>query len=251
MSKKNIETTELQTIESIELTKIQEIELNEATDRILTIQNSIVKNKYAIAVILAEIDDKKLYQAGGFKNTVEYAQKNFDYKKSEAYTLIRVGRNFTAETLESNLPHDKVDYTLAQIEKLLPVGDKDEIEEFIKSSDITPDMTVKEISAVVKEKLGKNKAVSGQSEKEKINVYSQDENTVEELQLAYDEARNACLKFASLLTSGDAKYMFTKGMKILFKETEKGTYNFHKLEDIIDYTSFGNFSTDLNDTPLE
>lgn len=236
MSKKNIETTELQTIESIELTKIQEIELNEATDRILTIQNSIVKNKYAIAYILAEIDDKKLYQAGGFKNTVEYAQKNFDYKKSEAYTLIRVGKNFTTETLESNLPHDKVDYTLAQIEKLLPVGDKDEIEEFIKSSDITPDMTVKQISEVVKEKLGKNKADSGQSEKKKdtINVYSQDENAVEELQLAYDEARNACLKFASLLTSSDAQYMFKKGMKILFKELASGAYNYHQIEDMMD-----------------
>lgn len=125
--------------------------LNQATQKIAKISSSIRKNLYEIAIILAAVDADETYKDDGFKSAAEYAQTTFNFKKSMAYTLIRVGKEYTAPTLESNLPHeDGKDFTVSQVEKLLPLNSYQAAVELVEEGKITPEMSCKQIAKIVK-----------------------------------------------------------------------------------------------------
>lgn len=133
--------------------------LNAATKKITKYANSIRTNYYGIAKCLAEVADNKYFEADGFKNAAEYAETTFGIKRAQAYNLIRIGRDYTTPELTSNLPHDGNDYTTTQVLKMLPIGDREEVIEFVEAEQITPDMTAAEINKKVKAYLKKDEPV--------------------------------------------------------------------------------------------
>lgn len=148
-------------------------ELTKATERIFAVGTKIQKNLYEIAYILNKVNEKKLYEDDGFKNCAQYAMDTFGFKKTMAYTLVKIGKDFTSSKHESLLPHDKGnDFTVTQVEKMLPLKDKEKITELVENGTLTPEMSAKEISEKVKEIKGtkgtkgiKGTKDSGQPEK--------------------------------------------------------------------------------------
>ena len=144
-------------INTNELPIFQNKTLNAATKKIAGISLKIKKNIFEVAFILSKIDEAKAYEEDGFKSAAEYAQKTFGFKKSAAYSLLKIGKEYTAPTLESNLPHEpNNDFSTTQIEKVLPLKSRETVVELVESGEITPDMTCKEIEAVVKSKTKKD-----------------------------------------------------------------------------------------------
>lgn len=130
-------------------------DLNNATQKIVKIGEKMQKNLYAIADVLAKVDEKQAYKDDGFKSTADYAMKVFGFKKTQAYTLLKVGKEWTSPMLESTLPHDSgKDFSVTQIEKLSALGDKEAVVEAVEKGEVTPDMTVSEIREYVKIKKG-------------------------------------------------------------------------------------------------
>ena len=144
-------------INTNELPIFQNKILNSATKKIAGISLKIKKNLFEVALILSKVDDEKAYEEDGFKSAAEYAQKTFGFKKSAAYSLLKIGKEYTAPSLESNLPHEpNNDFSTTQIEKVLPLKSREVVVELVESGEITPDMTCKEIEAVVKSKTKKD-----------------------------------------------------------------------------------------------
>lgn len=130
-------------------------ELNNATQKIIKIGEKMQKNLYEIANVLAVVDKKEAYKDDGFTSAADYAMKVFGFKKTQAYTLLKVGKEWTSPKLESTLPHEEgKDFTVTQVEKLSALGSKDEVLEVVKNGEVTPDMTVAEIREFVKVKKG-------------------------------------------------------------------------------------------------
>jgi hypothetical protein len=145
------------TIRTNDLPVFANKELNAATKKIVTIGTKIKKNLFEIALILAKVSENECFKDDGFKSAADYAMKTFGFKKTAAYSLLTIGKEYTAPTLESNLPHEpNEDFTTTQIEKMLPLKDRAVVVELIESGEITPDMSCKEIEAVVKAKTKKD-----------------------------------------------------------------------------------------------
>lgn len=143
--------------------------LAQATTRIYKLGEKVRTNLYQIAQELVKIDDNALYEDDGFKNVHEYAEAVLGIKKTFSHNLVRIGREYTSPELPgSNLPHDDQDYTVTQVQMMLPVS-RDEVVEIIEAGEITPDMTCREISKVIKNhKNGKSGEESeGESEESK------------------------------------------------------------------------------------
>ena len=135
-------------------------ELNSATKKIFTLGNRAAKAMYEVAAILAKVQKDGSYKDDGFKNAADYAMQTFGFKKSLAYNLIKIGKDYmAANSLESNLPHpENEDFTPNQIGLMLPIGDRDIVAEMCENGELTPDMTAEEIRNVVKQATGKDKA---------------------------------------------------------------------------------------------
>ena len=132
-------------------------ELNTATKKIAVIGNKIKKNLFEVALILAKVSETEVYKEDGFKSAAEYAMKTFGFKKTAAYSMLSIGKEYTAPTLESNLPHEPTnDFTTTQIEKMLPLKDRAIVVDLVETEQITPEMSCKEIEAVVKAQLKKD-----------------------------------------------------------------------------------------------
>lgn len=152
-------------INANELPIFQNKTLNSATKKIAGISLKIKKNLFEVALILSQVDDEKAYEEDGFKSAAEYAQKTFGFKKSHAYTMIKIGKEYTAPTLESNLPHEpNNDFSTTQIEKVFPLKSREVVVELVESGEITPDMTCKEIEAVVQALIKKDESVYDDTE---------------------------------------------------------------------------------------
>lgn len=142
--------------------------LQKATTDIMKIGETVRKCAYQTAYIMAHVDATECYKDDGFDSVHAWAMKTFGFKKSASYTLLRVGKEYT-RTIENSkgkiigysstlcyldeeyageIP--EIDFTTTQIEKMLP-ADRKTVETLVKSGDIRPDMTCKQIAAVIKE----------------------------------------------------------------------------------------------------
>lgn len=149
--------------------------LNAVTKQIFNINVKVRKNLFQIASILAKVENEKLYEDDGFKSCAEYAMKTFGYKKSMAYSLVRIGNEYTTEEFESVLPHDDVDYTVSQVERMLPLKSVETAKELASDGTLKPTMSCKEIADVVK------KFTKGEEpEQENATEEPEQENTTEE-----------------------------------------------------------------------
>lgn len=134
-------------------------ELQKATNTVLKLGDAIKKNWFAIAHIVAHVDDIKCYKDDGFNTVHEWVEKTFGIKKTASYSLLTIGKEYTREIVNSsgnvvgygtNLITDGTDdFSKTQVEKMLPAGHELAVE-LVNGGEITPDMSAKEISRVVK-----------------------------------------------------------------------------------------------------
>ena len=147
--------------------KFMNKDLESATIALCKCDMQIKARQFDIAAILADVDARKLYSDDGFSSTQEYAHTTFGMQKSLAYALIDVGRNYTRPIISANgktighcsnllPPADQskqdaplVDFTTGQLSRISSLG-RDVIRGLIESGELTPQMTYKQLDALVK-----------------------------------------------------------------------------------------------------
>lgn len=112
-------------------------------------------HKYMIraSVVLAAIDASKCYEEDGFESIHDYTAHVLGIKKAQSYAILKVGKEYIdTNSMQSKLPHKgENDYTMTQLQALLPLKSVDTAIEVANQGLINPDMTVKQIKAVVKD----------------------------------------------------------------------------------------------------
>ena len=134
-------------------------ELQKATNAVFKLGDAIKKNWFAIAYIVAHVDETECYKDDGFNTVHEWVERTFGIKKTASYSLLTIGKEYTREITNasgkvvgygSNLITDgSDDFSKTQIEKMLPAGHELAVE-LVKCGEITPEMPAKEISRIVK-----------------------------------------------------------------------------------------------------
>ena len=147
--------------------KFMNKDLESATIALCKCDMQIKARQFDIAAILADVDARKLYVDDGFSSTQEYAHSTFGMQKSLAYSLIEVGRNYTRPIISANgktighcsnllPPADQskqdaplIDFTTGQLSRISSLG-RETIRSLIESGELTPQMTYKQLDALVK-----------------------------------------------------------------------------------------------------
>ena len=131
--------------------------LKKATEEIIRLQKNVNESLISVAGISGEVAKSESYKDDGFKSAQEWLMDTFNYKKSTAYTMVKIGKEYVQLEINGCLPIYKTifansetdeDFTLTQLEKLLPLG-KARIELFLRTGDLNYSMTVKEIKELV------------------------------------------------------------------------------------------------------
>lgn len=132
------------------ITKTTQIKkLENATQLIQLAEEGTRRNLYTIASALAIVDRNKLYEEGDYKNTAEYGEAMFNYKRATTSALIRVAVRFL-NGANSTLKQDgEKDYTIYQLMELLPLSDAD-IANALENGELNPYMTTKAIRDLAK-----------------------------------------------------------------------------------------------------
>lgn len=170
--------------------------INASTDaHMMTVSNNLCK----IAYVMAEIDRKELYKEDGFKSAAEYAMETFEYKHSQAFNLVRVGKKFGAKLLET-------EYNFTQLVEALPMG-AEKFAELDESGEINPEMKATEIREIAKA----NNAKPRKPAKVKEYYFALGENTVGPVSEAdFVKAACECHKFKA--ENGDNMYAVREGV---------------------------------------
>ena len=170
-------------------------ELQKATNTVFKLGNTIKKNWFAIAHTVAYVDETECYKDDGFNTVHEWVEKTFGIKKTASYSLLTIGKEYTREIVNAsgkvvgygtNLITDgSDDFSKTQVEKILPAGHELAVE-LVKGGEITPGMSAKEISRVVKshinsepdefEKYDEEKEQETEQEPETVSVWDKDGN---------------------------------------------------------------------------
>lgn len=134
-------------------------DLQKATNAVFKLGDAIKKNWFAIAYIVAGVDETECYKDDGFNTVHEWVEQTFGIKKTASYSLLTIGKEYTRKIFNAsgkvvgygtNLITDgSDDFSKTQVEKMLPAGHELAVE-LVKGGEITPDMTAKEIARVVK-----------------------------------------------------------------------------------------------------
>lgn len=134
-------------------------ELQKATNLVIKLGDAIKKNWFAIAHIVACVDKTECFKDDGFNTVHEWVEKTFGIKKSASYSLLTIGKEYTREIVNAsgkvvgygtNLIMDGTDdFSKTQVEKMLPAGHELAVE-LVNGGEITPKMSAKEISRVIK-----------------------------------------------------------------------------------------------------
>lgn len=131
-------------------TNLTNKELIKITTKIRAAGAAIAKNMYSVAALLSEVADKKLYADDGFKNVADYAEQVFGFKRSTAYMLAKVGREYTQNNRSILTEVGETDFTVHQVAELLPL-EKEQAQELVDGGRVSPEMPVAEIRKVVRE----------------------------------------------------------------------------------------------------
>lgn len=134
-------------------------ELQRATNKVFKLGDAIKKNWFEIAHIVSRVDATECYKDDGFNTVHEWVEKTFGIKKTASYSLLTIGKEYTREIVNAsgkvvgygtNLITDGTDdFSKTQVEKMLPGGHELAVE-LVNDGEITPEMSAKEISKVVK-----------------------------------------------------------------------------------------------------
>ena len=148
--------------------------LKKATEEISRLQKNVNESLISVAGISGEVAKSESYKDDGFKSAQEWLMNTFNYKKSTAYTMVKIGKEYVQLEVNGCLPIYKTifansetdeDFTLTQLEKLLPLG-KERIELALNSGVINYSMTVKEIKDFVSEIKSLDKKLEPETETE-------------------------------------------------------------------------------------
>ena len=103
------------------------------------------------SVVLVAIEDSKCYEEDGFESIHHYTNEVLGIKKAQSYAILKVGREFVdSSNMESVLPHPAGnDYTMTQLQALLPLKSVDTAKELANNNIINPDMTVSQIKNAI------------------------------------------------------------------------------------------------------
>lgn len=132
------------------ITKTTQIKkLENATQLIQLAEEGTRRNLYTIASALAIVDRNKLYEEGDYKNTAEYGEAMFNYKRATTSALIRVAVRFLNGANSTLKQEGEKDYTIYQLMELLPLSDTD-IANALENGELNPYMTTKAIRDLAK-----------------------------------------------------------------------------------------------------
>lgn len=132
------------------ITKTTQIKkLENATQLIQLAEEGTRRNLYTIASALAIVDKNKLYEEGDYKNTAEYGEAMFNYKRATTSALIRVAVRFLNGSNSTLKQEGEKDYTIYQLMELLPMTDGD-INTSLENGELNPYMTTKAIRDLAK-----------------------------------------------------------------------------------------------------
>lgn len=137
-------------------------ELQKATNAVLKLGDAIKKNWFAIAHIVAHVDATECFKDDGFNTVHEWVEKTFGIKKTASYSLLTIGKEYTREIVNASgkvvgygtnlITEGSDDFSKTQVEKMLPAGHELAVE-LVNGGEITPEMSAKEISRVVKSRM--------------------------------------------------------------------------------------------------
>ena len=137
--------------------KFENQSLAKATEEIIRLQKNVNQSLISVAGISGEVAKSESYKDDGFKSAQEWLMSTFNYKKSTAYSMVKIGKDYVDlevdgcvpiyKTIFANSETDK-DFNLTQLEKLLPLG-KERIAVYLSTGDLKYSMTVKEIKEFV------------------------------------------------------------------------------------------------------
>ena len=146
--------------------------LQDATISIYRLQDNANMSLLSIAGIAGEVAKNKSYEEDGFKKPQEWLMQTFGYKKSTAYSMIKIANDFLElevspsgmipiyHSVFRNAETDE-DFTLTQLEKLLPLG-KEKVIELMSYGSLKFESSVKDIRELVSDV----KALETKDEKE-------------------------------------------------------------------------------------
>lgn len=134
--------------------------LNTATQRVFKIGETVRKCAYETAVIIAYVNETECFKDDGFNSVHEWTESAFGFKKTASYALLKIGKEYVRKITDGNgkvkgyksnlLPEEsEKDFSTTQIEKMLPAGHAFAAE-LVERGEVTPDMTCREISKVIK-----------------------------------------------------------------------------------------------------
>ena len=112
------------------------------------------KSQLKIAIVLKTVYDKKLYEVQGYKNIYDYANDEFNIARGTVSNWLMIVNNFCTlneQTGFYNLDERLKDFSITQLVLLRQLTIK-QIEEL----GITPDLSTRNLKALIKEKLNIN-----------------------------------------------------------------------------------------------
>lgn len=113
--------------------------LGRATEKIIKLINTQIRDEKQIAVAVAEVDRTGAAVDAGFKNTATWAAEFLNFSKSKVSRYISITTRFKFTKVTDEQGRDYWDiFTLSQLQEMLKATDE-------QLAQITPDMTVKDI----------------------------------------------------------------------------------------------------------
>ena len=107
--------------------------LLDASETIIGLQKNVNQSLLSVAGVVGEVVKNGSYK-DDFKTPVDWLMKTFNYKKSTAYSLLEIGKNYVIADVDNKsgiLPiyhtifrdnKTDEDFSMTQLEKLLPLG---------------------------------------------------------------------------------------------------------------------------------
>ena len=206
--------------------------LLDASETIIVLQKNVNQSLLSVAGVVGEVVKNESYK-DDFKTPVVWLMNTFNYKKSTAYSLIEIGKNYVIADVDNKsgiLPiyhtifRDKKtddDFSMTQLEKLLPLG-IDVIRMLLATGKLSYDMTVKEIRELVKETRNIESADTEETEPETETETEETETETEvETETETETESKECVATIEIWNN------------CIFVNDEK--YDFNDINDVVKY----------------
>lgn len=147
------------------------------------------KSQLKIAIVLRTVYDKKLYEVQGYKNIYDYANDEFNIARGTVSNWLMIVNNFCTlneQTGFYNLDERLKDFSITQL-VLLRQLTIEQIEEL----GITPDLSTRNLKALIKEKLNINAIATSVKPDADTSVLPDNPEDEEELYKEADALDNA------------------------------------------------------------